>query len=190
MANSLGNGFSRQTYQGVSGVHHAIFPLSLVAGWTAGSEPTLNNKGGSTQLAVTALTDFLTIWKALLGDDTVIGLNEIYAVDADTGEQSFVYGFNAGMVGSSAGDTVALSQITFSFKTQIGGLLKLVQMDSTFPVNQKHFAPFAAGAAVDDLVDYMVSDDAVIVGRDNEFAFAPIAFTVKTSDALREREGL
>lgn len=190
MANSLSEGFIRGTYTGASGIHHFILPINFDGTPTPGTEPLLTKKGAGTILAEAGLQAFLDVYGTLFNDDTQFGLAEAYTVDPDTEERGFVWGWDMDFLGLSSQPNVPLGMATMTFKTIVGGLLKVVAMEGAATVNTKEFSPFPSGSNLTDLSDYVTGTDSIVIGRDNAYAFASISFTVKTSDALRKRVGL
>lgn len=63
-------------------------------------------------------------------------------------------------------------------------------MENVFLVNNKFFPPYTAATPEKAISDYVISDDSILIGRDNATAFAPISLTSKTSDALRAQAGI
>lgn len=190
MANSLAEGFVRITYTGTNAPHHAIIPVNYAGTPVAGTMPDVTTKGGGTATVVDAIADFMAVYKAFFNGVTQFGLAEAYTVDPDTEERTFIWGWNIGDTGSSGVGRVPLSMGTLTFKTIAGGVLKLVFMEGVSNVNQKLFPPFELASAMDNMAEFITSDDSFIIGRDNAYAFAPISFTTKTSDALRKQEGI
>jgi len=190
MANSLSEGFIRQTYIGLSGVHHAVFPINFDGTPVAGVEPSFTQKDGGTIAAEAGYAALLSVYLDMFDGDTLFGLVEVYAVDADTEERTFIYGWDANTLGTNANPSRALSMDTLTFKTIGGGVLRVTAMEGIYNANTKLRPPFVDGEPVDALADYVISDDSILIGRDNTYAFAPISLTVKTSDALRKRMGL
>lgn len=190
MANSLSEGFARITYNGATGAHHAIVPINFAGTPVPGVAPSLTTKGATSVGAEVGIGEFLDVYRANFYSTTLFGLVEIYAVDPDTEERTFIYGFDASRAGSSGGVPVVLGMATTTFKTVGGGVLKIVMMESVSPVNTKFYPPFDEETPIGALVEYVVSDASIVIGRDDEVAFAPISFTSKTSDALRKRAGL
>lgn len=187
---SLSEGFVRQTYIGANGVHHAMFPINFDGTPTPGVNPNVSTKDTSTVVLQAAYADFLDAYRAAFHTDVLFGLAECYAVNPDTAERTFIYGWDAGAVGASASPTVEFGMATLTLKTIAGGILRIVQMEGITPVNLKLRPPFLADSAVDLLTDYLVSDDSIIIARDDTYAFGAISLTCKTSDALRKRAGL
>lgn len=190
MANSLAEGFIRQTYSGLSGIHHAVIPVNYAGVPVQGVEPDIVQKDGTEIPAITGFATFLTPYREIFETETLFGLAEAYAVDPDTEERNFLYSWNVAANGTSDNDSVELGIATMTFKTAKGGIIRLTAMESVFPVNQKFNAPYTGIADLLALSNYMVSNASIVIGRDNAYAFTPIATTVKTSDALRKRVGL
>ena len=190
MANSLSPGFARISYTGPTGLHHAIVPINLKDGWVQGEEPTIFQKDGTEVPAVTGIGTYITAYAGIFDDGTDFGLVEIYAVDDETEERTFIFAFNSTESGSNVLGAVQYALSTMSFKTTKGGLIRQSAMECVFPVNQKFYAPYTGIADLLAFANYVVSANSIVFGRDGSYAFAPIATTIKTSDALRERAGL
>lgn len=190
MSNSLAEGFVRVTYSGPNGPHHQILPVNYAGTPTPGVMPDFTTKDAATISMSTGMASYLAEFRKWFNDDTLIGLVEAYTVDPDTEERTFIWGYDAGLLGADGGANVALSMCTLSFKTIAGGLLKIVFMESVKPVNTKIFPPYTVDSVQADMTAYITSDDSFIIGRDNAYAFASISQTVKTSDALRKRANL
>lgn len=188
MGNSLSEGFARTTYTGVSGIHHMITPVNYDGSPVSGVEPTLTKKDLTTVSATTGMNDFLNEFAKFFNGSTNFGLVEFYKVDPDTEERTFIWGFNANLNGSHASPPVTWEMFTMSFKTIFGGSLKIVGMEASFSVNVYDTPPFTVGTPIADLAAYITSDDSIVIGRDNSYAFAPISFKTKTSDVLRKRQ--
>lgn len=190
MDKSLSPSFVRITYTGLLGVHHAIVPINIEDGWVAGVEPNLLTKDGSSVGAIEGVTGYVDAWKNGLAGSQLVGLAEVYAVDADTGEGTFVYGFDLATSGVGGGDGIRLAMATLSLKLINGRTAKITWMDSDFAVNVKVFPPYGGVSPVALMSAYAVSDASIIYGRGNSYPFAPISLTSKTSDASRTRAGL
>lgn len=190
MTNSLSEGFIRQTYAWGNSVHHAIFPINFAGTPTPGSSPTLTTKSGGTVSFEDGLADLLAVYKRFFNATTIFGLAEIYAVNPTTQERTFIYGLNAALTGSDPSANVHLGMATMSFKTIAGGLLKMTFMEGVLPVNTAGRPPWVVDSREDAITDYLCGDDGIVVGRDDSYPFSSIAIHIKTSDALRKREGL
>jgi hypothetical protein len=187
---ALSPGFARTTYTGLSGVHHLILPINIDPAAVAGTQPDVTLKNGTTTPVEAVLNDFWEVAAEIMADDQHIGLCEVYKVNATTGEGTFLWGFDLDMVGASGGAGVEMGMMTLSFKLINGRTYKFVLLDTPAVPNQKVYPPFASGGSIEAMAAYAVAATSPIYGRGNAYPFAPIAWTTKTSDALRSREGL
>lgn len=190
MANSLSEGFVRTTYTGITTVHHAIIPVNFDGTLTPGVQPSVTRKDATTVAIETGFQEFLDAFGEGFNDDTLFGLCEAYSVDPDTEERQFIYGWNANFTGTNASPNIALAMATSTFKTILGGILRIVQMEGVTVVNIKQRPPYFVTSPQEVIASYITSDDSIVIGRDNNYAFSPISFTTKTSDALRNAAGL
>lgn len=188
--NSLSEGFVRITYSGATIPHHAIIPINFAGTPTPGVEPTLSTRSGGTKTVTAGVSEYVTELAKSFGDETIFGLAECYLVDFDDEERHFIYAWTVALNGSSVNGNVPLAMYTMTFKTIQGGILRVVAMESTLTVNQVVDPPFSSFTFLADLSTYVVSDDSIVIGRDNAYAFAPIRVKSKTSDALRKAGGL
>lgn len=187
MANSLAEGFLRLTYSNPFSVHHAIFPVNYAGTPVPGTEPTLTLKDSTTQGAIAAFAEFTALYKVMLDSDVQLGLVEAYAVDADTEERTFLYGWNAALVGTASGSLQKGVMNTLTFKTIGGGVLKIVIMEGNFLSGVTLRPPYTVDSEWANLAAFICSGDSFIIGRDNTYPFAPISIKTKESDALRKR---
>lgn len=186
MANSLSEGFFRVTLQNEFGVHHVQHTINFVGEPVQGELPTLTQKDGTSIAADAGIVAFLTEYAKFYSDDTDFGLVEIYKVNADTEERSFIYGWNVDMTGSAVTSNVKWGMLTMTFKTTKGGILRVVMMEGVTAINQNVFPPYTVDTPPADLTAYLISGDSVIVGRDDAYIFGAISHKSKTSDALRD----
>jgi len=187
---SLAPAFARITYTGLSGIHHKIIPVNISGSPTPGTSPELILKSSTPMDSVDALTAFVDAWAEMLHSSTTIGLCEIYTVDADTGEGTFIFGFDLAAAGAASFPAVELSMAILTMKLINGRLYRDTTMEGFTPVNTKLYPPFLAGTGVAIYSAYLSSADSIVYGRGNSYPFAAISLTAKTSDALRNREGL
>jgi hypothetical protein len=188
MDKSLAPGYVKITYTGSIFPHHMTLPINFDGVPTPGVEPSVILKDTTSLNVEAAILAYITLAKAFFPSTTHFGLAEVHAVDADTGEDTFIYGWNLNVVGTGAGAGVQFGQAVLSFKLVSGGVFKAYFMEGTSEENVKQFPPFSG--AVDALADFVTSGDSPIYGRDNSYPFSPIAFTTKTNDALRQAGGI
>jgi len=190
MDKSLAPSFVRVTYTGAGGIHHAIIPVNIVDGWVAGVEPSLTQRDGTPVPATDGITDYVNAWRGLMTTSQNIGLAEVYAVDADTGEGTFVWGFNLATTGMQALASVAKVGLQMTFKLVGGGTFRSLTMEGPYAADLNLRPPYIVDDPDDVFSTYVCGDSSIVYGRDNTYPFAPLRFLTKEYDALRKRAGL
>jgi hypothetical protein len=186
---ALAPGYVRFTYDGVLFPHHGTIPVNYDGTPTPGSEPDILLKDGSSLGVEAALDAYLDVLTPHFNTSVNFGNAEAHAVDSVTGEDTFLWTWNAARVGSDSGPAIATGQAVFSFKTSVGSQLKVYLMESGSPANNKFLPPYAPGI-IADLSDYVASAASMFYGRGNAYALAPISFITKYNDKLRKQQGL
>jgi len=187
MANSQSEGFVRFTYVSTQGVHHGEININFSGVPDQGTEPTLVKKDTTTASATTALAGFFDEYVKFFDEDTNFGNVEIYAVNPDTEERSFIWSYNLNMQGAAVSSNVPLGMLTMTWRTGKGGILRVVMMEGVTIVNQNLAPPYIVDTPFSDLDLYMRSGDAVAIGRDDAYAFSAMSAKSKTSDVLRSK---
>jgi hypothetical protein len=188
MDTALAPGYGKLTYSGTLFPHHLIMPINFDGTPTPGVEPDIVLKDASTISFSSAFAGFLTEFRPFFGSATNFGLVEVHAVDATTGEDTFIWGYNANVTGTGTGTNTPLSQLVQTFKLIGGGVYKLFAMEGLITVNNKTFPPY--GGVPESMSDFITGAGSPVYGRDNTYPFAPISMTTKTNDALRKQHGL
>lgn len=189
MDTSLAPGYIRQTYDGTLFPHHMTVPINFDGTPVPGVEPDLLLKDASSSGSVAAWDDLLQLIKVFFPSSVHFGLAEIHAVDSDTGLDTFIYAWNAGVVGTAGGAQVVAGQNVFSFKTTAGSAFKLYLMESVEAVNLRKLPPYV-DAPNSNLSDFIVGDSSPVYGRGNAYPFVPVSIISKTNDKLRKQHGL
>jgi len=189
MPTSLAPGYVKFTYSGVLFPHHATIPVAPRGTPTPGIEPDVNLKD-ATHIPVSAAMDaFMDVIVPFFPTTVNFGLAEIHLVDAGTGEDTFIYAWNLGRLGTSLVARVAAEQLVWSFKTALGSPYKLYMMEAVEAVNQRSLPPYPAGV-YKDLSDYVCGNTSPVYGRSNSYPFVPVSRITKTNDTLRKQQGL
>ena len=189
MDTSLAPGYIRQTYNGVLFPHHMVCPVNIDPGVTPGVEPDITLKDASVLGVIAAWDAYLQIIKLYFSTVVNFGLAEIHTVDATTGLDQFIFAWDAGVLGTNGGSSVAAAQLVASFKTTIGSAYKLYLMETVVPVNTRNLPPFSLSPN-SDLVDFVTGDSSLVYGRKNAYPFVPVSIITKTNDKLRKQQGL
>jgi hypothetical protein len=122
----------------------------------------------------TLVSELGVLLKALLSaDDATLDHAECWNFEPGTFDATYVSSLTIGIAGTSIVSAVAAAQITYTFRTQEGGIMKLSVMEGS----QAHDAPFAyadMNAANQDWVDYFTDDaSSFFLARDTSW---PLAF--------------
>jgi hypothetical protein len=166
-----------------------VCPVNVDVAAPAGLEPDITLKDASTVGAIAGWAAFLALIKVFFPASVHFGLAEIHTVDPATGEDRFIFAWNAGVVGTAGGSAIVAGQAVFSFKTSIGSAYKLYLMESVTPVNLRFLPPYV-DAPNSNLSDFVVGASSPVYGRQNAYPFVPVSLISKTNDKLRAQHGL
>jgi len=186
---SLAPGYVRVTYDGTLFPHHMVIPINFDPASTPGVEPDIVLKDASSVPVSTAIADMFDLVKTFFHTGTNFGNAEIHAVDDTTGEDSFIWTWNVGKVGTASGANFPTVQVVMSFKTAVGSQYKLYMMEPNNSANARFLPPYA-NAGILAMSDYIVGDSSPVYGRKNAYPLAPISFITKNNDKLRKQQGL
>lgn len=189
LSSHLAPGFIRLTYSGLFLPHHAILPINFASTPAQGVEPDLLTTDGSTKPFITALSEFLGAFAPSFNSDTNFGLADIYAVNPDTGIRTFIFTTDAGSVGlDGVNSNVNSSEGVWVFKSTVGRPIKVYAMEGTYAPDARNVGVVPPGPR-QTLIDYVLSGDNIIYGRENAYPLAFQTFTSKINDVLRRRQG-
>ena len=88
--------------------------------------------------------------------------------------------------GTSSSSNVADAMLTITARTRLGGVAKLVFMESIF--SKEYFDPAPiANASIVALMNYVTGVETPVIARDNSRIFFPLKGIGKASDALRKK---
>lgn len=183
--NSLAPGFFEVKYTFSGLLHRMRIPVLPVAGWTVGLEPSVVDNGGNNVTMGGAMTTLLPFLRALFANTTDFVSTDAWFYPAGVDNPVWVYNIAHGLLGTNAGANVASSMHTVSFRTSLGGIAKVVLMESVVTVNSRNSYPFGAGSLT-NLVNWLIGAPGVWRGRDGGKLVTAIWSTTKTSDAIRK----
>jgi len=189
LSSHLAPGFIRLTYSGEFLPHHMIVPINFASAPAQGVSPDLLTTDSSNVEFVTALGFLVGALAPSFNTATKFGLADIYAVDPVTGIRTFIYTTDVGSAGTDAVNAnVNSSEGVFVFKSTVGRPVKLYIMEGTYEPNARNVGIVPAGPR-QDLIDYVLSGDNIIYGRQDAYPLAFQTFTSKINDVLRRRQG-
>lgn len=189
LSSHLAPGFIRLTYSGIFLPHHMIIPINFASAPAQGVSPVLLTTDGSEVDFVTAIGLLVGAIASSFSTATKFGAADIYSVSPDTGIRTFIFTTNLASLGTDAiNPDVNSSEGVFVFKSTVGRPVKLYIMEGTYEPNARNVGVVPAGPR-QDVVDYVLSGDNIIYGRENAYPLAFMTFTSKINDVLRRRQG-
>lgn len=189
LSSHLAPGFIRLTYSGTRLPHHQIIPINFAATPTPGVSPEiLTSDGTAIDWEVATLNYVDNVLAEQFDSTTNFGAGDIYAVDAVTGERTFIYTASFPEVGTNAAPNVPFSEGVWVFKSAVGKPVKVYTMESVYAPGSRNVGSVPAdGRQI--MVDYILSDENIFYGRTNAYPLAFMTFTSKINDVLRRNGG-
>lgn len=189
-ANSLAPGYVILHYAVTFGTeihtHKQTLPVQPQLPVSVGSEPTFVDNNGDDILMSDAIDAYILLAKELFNTSCTFIMAEYWNKPTPESDPIWVYTYTIGVTGNRVGTAIEAGQITHSFRTEGGGIFKLVYLETPFVATYVDLYPFA-DADVTDLTDYLCSGVAWIHGRDGEKPAIPIKGVGKINDALRRK---
>jgi len=183
--NSLSPGYLEVKYTFSSLLHRMRIPVQPSPGWVIGTEPNVVQNDGTSVTLTAAMNAFLTPFRALFANTMEIISTDAWFYPTGVDNPVWVYTLLHGLLGTNVGANVTSSQMTVSFRTNAGGVAKLVMIEGVFTPNVRNSYPFGAGALT-TLMNQMLGTGGIWRGRDGGKLVTPIWSTSKTNDAVRK----
>jgi len=161
----------------VTGLNHKMLLNTIVDGSvTVGQDPTTINlltKGGGTVALSTAVDAWVTLMRGELTSAADISTYDFWQYTTGTFERTYVTSGAIGVSGNSSGANVLAGYRRVSFRTQVGGIGYFTLLEGV-GTGSEQFAPPFPRASTRAIADFMISDDAWMIARDNGYFVAPI----------------
>lgn len=185
--NSLFPGFVDLFYTTNGHQHKARIPAApyLGAGAVWGLETGTPGPGYFPWTA--GIDAYVAVLRPLIHSSSQIVRAELWTMASPTADPVFVAVYDVELAGTSAAAPVANSQAVFTFRTDVGGILRTYIMEGSLAVNQEHFPPGWGGATLAAFANYIMSANSWLKGRDGGKPFAGVRFLSKTNDTLRKK---
>lgn len=186
--NDLYPGFVKLFYANGTHQHHQILPV-LPDSHGPGEEPTfLINPPGSDVIAMnTAVDAYIAVADNLFNATTNFQFAEFWNIPTPGGDPVFEYIYEIGAPGVAASANIVAAQAVLSFRTSLGGILKLYFMESALVIGNPDPFPFS-NATMAALAAYFCSlSTGWVVGRDGGKPLSGLRATTKINDALRKK---
>jgi hypothetical protein len=145
-------------------------------------------RGGSTAASLKVKVDELIgLLRPLYAlDDSAFALADLWAYEPNSFDASFVSTYDIALAGSAGGSATAAAQEIFTFRTQEGGIFKLVLME-TISGHGNSQVYNDISLARQDLVDNFLLDSNVWLARDTSYPFAFIKRHPGQNEAMFRR---
>jgi hypothetical protein len=191
MSHGLARAFCKIQYTQNLLLHVQTLPLAYVGTAIPGVEPDVSPKVGADIPFSTFVDAYTDLMQPLYGTDTAISTAEFWFMPTDTSDPIWIWTEAVGKAGTATTASADLLQSVMTFRTALGGLFRLYNMEISgeIPVNYRSVWPFSAGPYL-NMANYLIGDSSPVIGRDDASLVVPIAFTTKYNDALRKKRGL
>lgn len=145
---------------------------------TSMSDADLLKKSGATIKALAAANQMWSFFRLLYATNVTAGLVRLWKYIPGTLARDLVSTGNLTTPAGATGSTSALSYTILSFYTGAGGQLKIFFSEPNITSNaQVPLSTLSPTSAQNQIADYVISGDSVIIGRDNGFAIAKYRFS-------------
>lgn len=172
---------------GVSLEHRHTFdvqPVEPIAVGAAFADIYASRRDGSSDNALSILIDeYIDLIKPLYKSDTNFVRAELWQYGGSSLDASYKASYPLGVAGDSANSTVPAQQVTVTFRTLGGYILRLQLMESVVGGDTKDPYPFV-NVAVKALADYVISDQNFVKARDNTFPIVALNASYGANEKL------
>jgi len=184
--NSLSPAFIRLYYSNSGRQHVSVLPTKFFGTPVPGTAPNvlIHSDGSNT------FTAFMSVYINALDVffDTITSFDyaDIWSQPTPEDDPVWIYTYNSGAIGTSVTNLEIASQLAMSFRTSLGGVLRIYMMEQAEPVNQAvSYADMGVGAKA--FADLVIGGSSAIYGRDGGKPVACLGYKTKTNDVLRRR---
>jgi|SRR3990172_6090248 len=134
-----------------------------------------------------ALDDAVDDWVAVIDNyfnstDASFVRAELWQYETESFDAHFVTTYDISAPGISAIATVPASQVTWTFRTLEGGVMRVTLLDTQSGVALPDYPPYSSAAQ--DVADFVTASDNPWLGRDGSYPFANIAVSYGQNEAL------
>lgn len=185
-ANSLYPGFVKLKYTANGHIHFQVLPVEADT-HAPGVEPTFTRPGAISVNMNTAINEYIALIDNFYPAGASFILAEYWNIATVDSDPVFEYALTSGAVGVNGAVSQPNGQMCISFRSSVGGILKLYFMESSFSTDLKDEYPFNT-ASILALSDYLTDPTtAWVKARDGGYPIAGIRMLTKVNDALRKK---
>jgi len=134
---------------------------------------TLNKAGSPGNFLFADLTDLLTVVRGFYVSAVDFVRAELWRYPPQSFDALFVSAQSLGIGGTGTGTTQIAGQLIFTFRTSLGGIMKVDMRGTTVAPREKLSFP-TAFAAFNNLANYFLLPNTPFIGRDNGVPIATL----------------
>lgn len=170
--------------------HTMKIPVFPVGTPVVGTEPAFETKSGGSVFMSTAVSNLVAVLKTQFPATTTFSTAEFWYQATEDSDPVWVYEVPIGVIGTSAGAATYHQEIVMSFRSFKGHLAKLYLMavSGTIINNQRGVLLTTGLSGLGAIAAYALDNDSWLRARDDSVLVAPLNYSVKTNDVLRNKE--
>ena len=177
MAQNFPGPYEVELFYTVDSLQHAMRINCAVQGTPAPGDSVLSislkERGGGTVILETAVVAFVDLLKVHYDPLATFDSYNFWRYDAGTFDRTFISSNTLGVAGTNAGSPTLSHQSTLTFRTEEGGTMRLVLLESRDSIQNR--VPYASnGAAYQAIFDFVVSTSSWLKPRDTSWAIASL----------------
>jgi hypothetical protein len=182
--NSIYPGFIKIYYE--SGSHPHVHTIGITNPLGGINSSTVQNKGGTANSTGAAVNTYLTALKTVMPTTANFKYWELFKMANPTAVPVLVDTGLLNIPGTNVGGVRALGQITYSYRSDTGGIGKIVMMETSIDLNVLIETPFPSGTHL-TISTYLTGSTSIVTARDGGFPMVVTKAVTKTNDALRKK---
>lgn len=185
--NSLYPGFVDLFYQSNGHQHKARIPCSPYVGLD-GVYGLETGTPGPGYFPWTAGVDaYVTVFRGVLPATAQVIRAELWTLASPTSDPIFRSVHEVELAGTAGGSSVANAQAVWTFRSDVGGIVRIYAMEAALSVNNEYFPPLWGASNIKAVADYVLSAPSWVKARDGGKPLAGVRFLSKTNDTLRKK---
>jgi hypothetical protein len=183
--NDISPGFVKLYYNSGGRNHVQTLPVKPVSPIAGGSNDVYDAVGNPVSFFGAIATYAALLQNMLTSSDDIIRA-ELWSKPTPSDNPIFLQARDLSLAGAGTSAGEDFVQTSLTMRSASGGLLRHSLQDTKYNNNIVSSAPFSQGE-ITALVDYYLSDDAIVFARDGGRAITSIRFITKVNDAIRKK---
>lgn len=158
-------------------IHHLTWNVTCDVDPPPGENPAniyLVNRGGATTLIAAAISTYLSSIAPLYHTSTTFGTATLWKITPLTNIRTYITSFGVGVPGTSAAVYNPAQQLTLTYRTQEGGIMRQTFMEPSYVSNLREPLSGVANTAIQAMRDNTLAGTNVLLARDTSYPIAPL----------------